>query len=133
MKGFEFNNQSPLKDLLWQQPKISIETGNILNIRLPQGEVDLLFPYQIPEAQEVCLNMMIFCFDLNDGVYEILKFNELSISLKNLVIGRNKRLNLDLAGHKALIIATGIHFRDEWSKINNSKYYSCQITYAATS
>lgn len=133
LKGFEFNKHQSLPDLYYATPIVSIEEKGVVNIRVPKGAIESLFQLKIPNALSVCLKIMVFSFDLDGDNYETVTAKEIEISLAKPFEGRllENKIIIDYKGEKALIIALGLHYKDDYAQfIKNSQFYACQIVEA---
>jgi hypothetical protein len=83
------------------------------------------------KLQHVCLNLMIFNFDLNGDNYQIFEVNELRLPFNEVFIGGNIiDLQTDQTGDKALLIALGVHYANSSTRSYDKKKYACKITHA---
>lgn len=130
LRGFELNSRTALATLMRTETSVNILDKSYIHISLPKGNAKTIFPFKVPKANKACLNLMVFNFDLTGEDYEIIKFNELTIPFEEELEAREKKIPLILNGDKALIIAIGIHFKDQHSKIGDQRYKTCQIIYA---
>lgn len=80
LNGFEFNNDSPVKNYLFAQPITSF-TGNLVNIDVPEIHIpnDLRFP---PRARYCIVAFKVCLFDLQTDTYKDQAIKSFEIELK---------------------------------------------------
>ncbi|WP_316782878.1 hypothetical protein [Pedobacter frigiditerrae] len=127
LKGFEFNRHTCLDRLYYSPPMVTIKPNGKLSLILTEGEMDSLFAKN-KKFPNVCLNLMVFGFDLNGDDYEIFRVNELRLPLDEVFAGGNiTDLQTNQTGERVLLIALGAHYSNGSSRSYDRKKYACQI------
>ncbi len=127
LKGFEFNNDTSINQLLYHLPTVTMEENGMLHMSLPKLPVAQLLQH-LPGAAAYQLQLMVFNFDLDGENYEVFKINPICRAFEQLNFpGAQLAIPTDQKGEKALVIAFGICYIKDGAVSNDRKYYACQI------
>jgi hypothetical protein len=129
LNGFRFTSTRPLDSLLKKRALIHLLPTGKLHIALPAGMPVNLFK-KVPKAQATAVQLHLYNMDLIGNEDEIIPINQLFIPFNNDFRGAELNIPLNLAGHRLLLVAMGVHYFGERGEIGAKRTKAAEIIFA---
>ncbi len=124
LKNFRFNSSRTINDLWSSSPSIELKPEG-LTIQLSGTDFS-----RSTKATHIVLQLMVANLDLNGETNEIIKAKDLVVQVGQHLRPVRLTISSTLSGNRVLLVALGIHYLINGSKIINKRLYGCDICYA---
>ncbi|WP_316800826.1 hypothetical protein [Pedobacter frigidisoli] len=131
LEGFQFNTGRKFASLCYARLGLNIDPAGFITFTWEKPKDEHFFK-RVPNATRTYIQMMVFQYDLDDGgQYECIRLNDLVIEPGKPIDPKiSLKLEVDLTGEKALIVAAGIYHDTKGTRSYDKRYFGCTITHA---